>query len=59
MTRVAITNLLAVAAIGCVLVAPACAFDIRPDPQSTEGSVRTDGHSRELACDRSKNLVAR
>jgi hypothetical protein len=52
---VAITNLLAVAAIGCVLVAPAFAVDIRPDPQSTEGSVRIDGHSRELNCDRSKN----
>ena len=36
-------------------MAPALAFDIRPDPDSTEGSVRIDGHSRELACDRSKN----
>jgi hypothetical protein len=38
-----------------LLVDPALAFDIRPDPDSTEGSVRIDGHSRELACDRSKN----
>jgi hypothetical protein len=51
----AITNLLAVASIGGVLGASAFAFDIRPDPQSTEGSVRIDGHSRELACDRSKS----
>jgi hypothetical protein len=55
MARVAITNLLAVAAIGGVLVMPAFAVDIRPDPQSTEGSVRIDGHSRELTCDRSEN----
>jgi hypothetical protein len=34
---------------------PAFAFDVRPDPDSTEGSVRIDGHTRELACDRSKN----
>jgi hypothetical protein len=33
----------------------AFALDIRPDPDSTEGSVRIDGHSRELAGDRSKN----
>jgi hypothetical protein len=33
---------------------PALAFDIRPDPDSTEGSVRIDGHSRELTCDRPK-----
>ena len=38
-----------------VLVAPALAFDVRPDPDSTEGAVRINGHSRELACDRSKN----
>jgi hypothetical protein len=51
---VAITNLLAVACIGSVLVAPAFAVDIRPDPQSTQGAVRIDGHSRELNCDRGK-----
>jgi hypothetical protein len=50
----AITNLLAVACLGAVLVVPAFAVDIRPDPDSTQGSVRIDGHSRELACDRSQ-----
>jgi hypothetical protein len=29
---------------------PATAFEIRPDPNSTEGSVRIDGHSRETSC---------
>jgi hypothetical protein len=50
----AITNLLAVACVGGVLVVPAFAVDIRPDPDSTQGSVRIDGHSRELASDRSQ-----
>jgi hypothetical protein len=49
--RSALTSLLFAGAI----IAPALAFDIRPDPDSTEGLVRIDGHSRELACDRSKN----
>jgi hypothetical protein len=35
-------------------VTPALAFDIRPDPDSTEGSVRVDGHGREPACSRAK-----
>jgi hypothetical protein len=52
---VAIINLLAFACVVGVLMVPACAFDIRPDPDSTQGTVRIDGHSRELACDRSKN----
>ena len=30
-------------------------IDTRSDPDSTQGSVRIDGHSRERACDRSKN----
>ena len=42
--------LLASVFIGGVLVARSFAFDIRPDPDSTEGSVRIDGHSRETAC---------
>jgi hypothetical protein len=46
---------LAAVVLASILVAPAFAFDIRPDPDSTEGSVRIDGHSRELACDRSKS----
>jgi hypothetical protein len=45
--------LTAVLVIG-LLVDPALAFDTRPDLDATEGSVRVDGHSRELACDRSK-----
>jgi hypothetical protein len=42
-------------AVAGILVVPAFSFDIRPDQDSTEGSVRIDGHSLELACDRSKN----
>ena len=50
-----ITKLFSVILIASALAAPALAFDTRPDPNSTEGSVRIDGHSRELACDRAKN----
>jgi len=28
----------------------ACAFDVRPDPDKTGGSVRIDGHDRQLVC---------
>jgi hypothetical protein len=52
---VIISKLFAAVAIAGMLVAPAMAFGIRPDPDSTEGSVRIDGHSRRLTCDRSKN----
>jgi hypothetical protein len=38
-----------------IYLGPALAFDIRPDPDSTEGLIRIDGHSREAVCDRSKN----
>jgi hypothetical protein len=31
-------------------VTPAFAFEIRPDADSTEGSVRLNGHDRTLAC---------
>jgi hypothetical protein len=50
-----INKLLVALVLPGALVAPAFALDIRPDPDSTEGSVRIDGHSRELACDRSQN----
>jgi hypothetical protein len=50
-----ITKLFAVILIASALSPPAFAFDMRPDPDSTEGSVRIDGHSREVACDRTKN----
>jgi hypothetical protein len=48
-----ITKALVFALIADVLATSAFAFDIRPDLDSTEGSVRIDGHSREPACDRS------
>jgi hypothetical protein len=50
----AVVKVFAAALIACAVAAQAMAFDIRPDPDSTEGSVRIDGHSREIACDRSK-----
>jgi hypothetical protein len=50
-----ITKLFAVIPVASALAAPAFAFDIRPDLDSTEASVRIDGHSRELACDRTKS----
>ena len=51
-----ITKLFAVILIASALAAPAFAFDIRPDqPKDRSGSIRIDGHSRELACDRTKN----
>jgi hypothetical protein len=50
-----IGNLFAAILIASALPSPAFAFDIRPDPDSTEGSVRIDGRSRELTCDRSRN----
>jgi hypothetical protein len=47
------TKYLASILLAGVLAVPAFAFDIRPDPDSTEGSLRVDGHDRALACDRS------
>jgi hypothetical protein len=46
-----VANLLAVILLVGEFTGQALAVDIRPDPQSTEGSVRIDGHSRELVCD--------
>ena len=40
---------------GAAMLVPAFAVDIRPDPDSTEGSVRIDGNSVEQACDRSNH----
>jgi hypothetical protein len=36
------------------LAAPALAFDVRPNPNLTGGSVRADGHDAHSACGRSK-----
>jgi hypothetical protein len=40
--------------ISIALTAPAFAFDIRPDPDSTEGDVRLDGHDRASVCGHAK-----
>jgi hypothetical protein len=45
-----ITNLFAAIAIFGILVVPASAFDVRPDPDSTEGSVRIDGRDISATC---------
>jgi hypothetical protein len=37
-----------------VLVSPAFAFDVRPNPNLTSGSVRVDGHDPHSACGQSK-----
>ena len=48
-----ITNLLAAIVLAGV-AAPAFAFDVSPDPDSTEGSVRIGGHDRAAACGHAK-----
>ena len=48
-----ITNLLAAIVLAGV-AAPAFAFDVSPDPDSTEGSVRIGGHDRAVACGHAK-----
>jgi hypothetical protein len=45
--------MVAAAMLFCVTF-PAFAFDIRPDPGSTEGAVRIDGHDRATACGHAK-----
>jgi hypothetical protein len=37
-----------------ILVVPAFAFDVRPDPDSTEGSVRIDGRDIAMTCGHAK-----
>jgi hypothetical protein len=54
-TTFIVGRLISAIALASILVVPAIAFDVRPDPDSTEGAVRIDGHSSERACDRSKN----
>jgi hypothetical protein len=39
---------------GVMMLAPAIAFEIRPDPDSTEGSVRIDGRDIALTCGHAK-----
>ena len=46
-------NLLAAIVLAGV-AAPAFAFDVSPDPDSTEGSVRIGGHDRAVACGHAK-----
>ena len=42
------------AAVMSIALTPAFAFDVRPDPDSTEGAVRIDGHDRAAACNHGK-----
>jgi hypothetical protein len=39
---------------GTLIAVPAFSFEIRPDRDSTEGSVRIDGHDRALFCGQGK-----
>jgi hypothetical protein len=52
MARGALITVLIVAAIAFTV--PARAFDVRPDPDSTQGSVRIDGHQIAMTCGHAK-----
>jgi hypothetical protein len=49
-----ITKLLAALAIAGILVVPAMAVEVWPDPDLTGGSVRIDGHDRLATCGHAK-----
>jgi hypothetical protein len=48
-----ISKSLAIFLLAGVLAAPALAFDVRPNPNLTGGSVRLDGHDAHSACGQS------
>jgi hypothetical protein len=50
----ATTKLLAIVLPAATLVAPAFAFEVRPNPTMTGGSVRIDGHDVNATCGHSK-----
>ena len=54
MVAVAFTTNLLAAIVLAGVAAPAFAFDVSPDPDSTEGSVRIGGHDRAVACGHAK-----
>jgi hypothetical protein len=49
-----ISKLLAIILLAGALAAPAFAFEIRPNPNLTGGSVRIDGHDVQATCGHSK-----
>jgi hypothetical protein len=49
-----ITKLLAIILLAGALATPAFAFDARPNPNLTGGSVRIDGHDVQATCGHSK-----
>jgi hypothetical protein len=49
-----VTKLLAIILLASAVAGPAFAFDIRPNPNLTSGSVRIDGHDVHLTCGHSK-----
>jgi hypothetical protein len=48
------SKLLAIILLACAFGAPAFAFDVRPNPDLTGGSVRSDGHDVQATCGHSK-----
>ena len=49
-----IGKLFAIALLIAALTAPVFAFEVRPNPNMTSGSVRIDGHDVNATCGRSK-----
>jgi hypothetical protein len=55
MTKAAVAaKLFSIMPIAAALVGPALAFEVRPDPNLTGGSVRIDGHDVSTACGHAK-----
>jgi hypothetical protein len=52
--QLAISGLLAIVLLAGTPAAPAFAFEIRPNPNMTGGSVRIDGHDVRTTCGQSK-----
>jgi hypothetical protein len=52
-------KLVAIAILAGALAAPAFAFETRPNPNITGGSVRVDGHDLNTICDTRRIIAVR
>ena len=52
-------KLVAIAFLAGALAAPAFAFETRPNPNITGGSVRVDGHDLNTICDTRRIIAVR